>query len=110
MTTFNSSFDETRPFSDMAVQINLSANVAQSYTILGTSADTYRCEFSFAYNANVWVGFNVTATSPSGGVPTVSNNIELRPSARYVRGGDVLSFISNANASDVGFSLLKLPA
>lgn len=110
MTTFNSAFDETRPFSDMAIQIDLTATVAQSYTIPGTTANKYRCEFSFAYNANVWVGFNVTATTPSGGLPTACNNIELRPVARYVRGGDVLSFISSVNAADVGFSLLQLPA
>jgi hypothetical protein len=110
MTTFNSAFDETRPFSDMAVQIDLTANVAQSFTIAGTTADKYRCQFSFPYNGNVWVGFGVAATTPSGGTPTECDNIELRPDSRYVRGGDVLSFLSSANVADVGFSLLQLPA
>ncbi len=111
MTRYNTNFLETLPFSDQTVQIALAASTALTYTIPGSNSDKYRCEFSWAYNANVWVGYNVTATVPvAGAVTTVTNtSIELRPLVRYVRGGDVLSFISDSVVSNAGLSLLQLP-
>ena len=115
MTTYNESYNGTFPFSDTTVQIALAANTALTYTIPGDNTIRYRCEFSYADSTNVWVGYNATATVPvAGAVTTVTNtSIELNPGrygqARYVRGGDVLSFISGAVVSNMGFSLLQLP-
>ena len=112
MTKFNTSYLDSLPFSDQTVQVALAANTALTYTIPGDKTNQYRCEFSWAYNANVWVGFNTTAVvPPAGAVTTVSNNsLVLRPKVKYVRGGDVLSFISDSLAANGGFELLVLPS
>jgi hypothetical protein len=111
MTSFASSFNGTLPFSDISVQVALAAATGLTYTIPGTNAKEYRCEFSYAYNANVWIGYNTTAVVPvAGAVTTVANNkLELNPKAKFVRGGDVLSFISNAQVDNMGIALLELP-
>ncbi len=112
MTRFNTNFLECLPFSDQAVQVALAANTALPYTIPGGSDVQYRCEFSYAYDANVWVGFNSTAVVPVPGAVTTTSNtsIVLNPKIKYVRGGDVLSFISGSIVSNMGFELLLLPS
>ena len=109
MTNFNTNFLETLPFSDLTGQLALAANTALTYTVPGTNAIQYRIEFKLAYNANVYVGYNITATVPTPGTLTSNSRIEFRPNVKYVRGGDVLSFISNALVTDSGFSLLTVP-
>lgn len=109
MTQYNTSSERTFPFSNMAVQLALAANTELTYTIPGDNSATYRCEFSYAYNANVWVGFNATSTTPVAGTVAESPNVELNPEVRFVRGADVLHFKSNATVTDAGFSLLRLP-
>ena len=108
-TPFNSSYNDTTPFSDTTSQFALAANVALPYTVPGDSSMSYRIEFSWAYNANVYVGYRVAATVPTAGTLTSNNNIEFRPKLKYVKGGDILSFISNTIVTDGGFSLLRLP-
>lgn len=110
MTIYNSAFERCFPFSDMAVSFGLLANDELTYTIPGDKTKQYRCEFAWPYNANVHVGFNVTATTPTLNAISQTPNLELRPLVRYVRGGDVLHFISSANVTDAGFSLLQVPA
>ena len=112
MTRFNTNYLECLPFSDQTVQVALAANTALPYTIPGDSSVQYRCEFSYAYDANVWVGYNTTAVVPVAGAVTTTSNtsIVLRPKIKYVRGGDVLSFISASIVSNMGFELLLLPS
>jgi hypothetical protein len=109
MTRFNSNFNGALPFSDISGQVGLAANTALPYTVPGDNTTRYRIEFSWSYNANVYVGYNVTAVVPVAGTLTDDANIEFRPSVRYVRGGDELSFISRDATPDFGFSLLQLP-
>lgn len=108
-TAYNFSHEDTCSFSDTTGNIALSANTALTYMVPGTKMDTYRMHFEWAYNANVYVGFNTTATVPTAATITSTSNIEFRPANRFVRGGDVISFISSAIVSDGGFSLLKIP-
>jgi len=112
MTRFNTNFLETLPFSDLSGQVALAANTALPYTIPGDSSVQYRCEFSYAYDANVWVGFNTTAVVPTAGTVTTASNSAIvhNPKIKYVRGGDVLSFISGSIVSNMGFELLVLPS
>lgn len=100
------------PFSDQTVRVALAANSALTYTIPGDSSIQYRCEFSYAYDANVWVGYNTAAIVPVASAVTTTSNtsIVLRPTVKYVRGGDVLSFISSSIVSNMGFELLLLPS
>lgn len=109
MTQYSSSFEKTFPFSDTAYQLALAANTELTQTLPGNNTVRYRIEFSWPYNANVWVGYNVTAVTPSAGTIASSPNVELRPDVRYARGGDVLHFKSDALVTDAGFSLLQLP-
>jgi|SRR6185437_732392 len=114
MTAYSNSYANSFPFADRTVQFGLTALTALSYTVPGDSSHQYRAKFSFADDSKVWVGYNVTATLPTIGTLTQNSSIELNPGkydgdARYVRGGDVLSFISTAQVTDVGISLLELP-
>ncbi len=111
MTQYNSSFGGTLPFSDTTYQIALAASTALPITIPGTSANQYRAEFSWPYNANVYVGYNTTAAIPPAGTVAHTDNesIVLRPTVKYVRGGDVLSFISDSIVSNASMELLSLP-
>ncbi len=112
MTRFNTNYLETLPFSDRTVQVGLAANTELTYTVPGDKSVQYRCEFSYAYDANVWVGYNTAAVVPVAGAVTTSSNtsIVLRPDIKYVRGEDVLSFISGSLVSNMGFELLLLPS
>ena len=112
MTKFSTNFLDCLPFSDQTVQVGLAANTALPYTIPGDSSVQYRCEFSYANDANVWVGYNTTAVVPVAGTVTTTSNssVVLRPKIKYVRGGDVLSFISGSIVSNMGFELLLLPS
>jgi hypothetical protein len=108
-TPYNNSFNGTEPFSDTTAQFALSALTALTYTVPGASDVSYKCEFSWLYNSAVWVGYNVTATLPTANTMTTNHSIEFRPDFRYVRGGDVLSFIATDTQSDCGIKLLRVP-
>lgn len=117
MTKYHSNFERTFPFSDLTVQVALAASTALTYTVPGANDIQYRCKFAFADSSNVWVGYNTTAVVPIAGSVTTATNtsIELNPGkydgdARYVRGGDVLSFISDSLVTNMGFALLQLPS
>ena len=109
MTHYVSNFDKTEPFSDTTAQLALAASTALTYTVPGDSSKAYVCEFSWAYNSSIWVGYNVTATIPGAGTIASNANIELRPDRRFVRGGDVLSFISDSLVTNAGLRLLEIP-
>jgi len=111
MTKYNSNFLGTVPFSDQTVKVALAATTALPYTIPGDNSIQYTAEFQLPYNANIWIGYNVTATLPTPGTATSSNRMELIRSGdrRYVRGGDVLSFISDTIVTNMGISLLQVP-
>lgn len=109
MTMFATGFLNALPFSDSGSKFNLAANVALSFTVPGTNAVTYRAEFSYTQNSNVWVGLNKAATVPVAGTQSASYMEEFRPNIRFVRGGDVLSIITgDAAGAQVGVSLLQV--
>lgn len=117
MTKFNTNYLECLPFSDYTLQFVLAANTESTYIVqdptgTGLTNAVYRCEFSFPANANVWVGYNYPATVPSPGFITDTENqsLALNPKVRYVRSGDVLSFISDSIVLNAGFELLLLPS
>jgi hypothetical protein len=96
------------PYSDQNITINLGANVVFTYTIPGTKQDKYRAEFSWPYDGNVYVGFNVTPVLPANGTINEVSKVEFRPHLRFVVGGDVLSFISDSNMTNGGMNLLLM--
>jgi hypothetical protein len=108
MTQFQSSFNETLPFSDTCAQIALATNVAQTYTIPGTNK--YQMTLSYICTANVFVGYNVSASVPAPNAINTNPNVEFRPvDKKFVKGGDVISFITPDASAYVGVSLLTIP-
>lgn len=105
---YGSNYDGTISFSDVAYQIALSANTEQNFTVAGNATQNYVAEFSFDDTANVFIAKNNTAAVPAGGTTTTLQYVELRPTKRYVKGGDVLSFIAPATAY-VGVSIRAIP-
>lgn len=108
MTKFNTNFMDTTPFSDTGAKLKLAASTELTWTVPGENTQRYRALFAFNANVDVWIAINNTVELPTAGTVTDTYNQELRPTARYVKGGDVLHFISTGTP-DVGVSLLELP-
>lgn len=107
--SYNSNYDETIPFSDVCAQVNMSANVSESYTVPGTALNKYSARFSFTANSNVFVRLNTAPTSPGAGTVGTEQYGEFRPQTqRYVQGGDVIYFISPDVTAYAGVSLRAL--
>jgi len=111
MTMFNTGNLHTLPFSDTAPQFALAASTVLTYTVPGTSAHAYRCEFKLPSGSAVYVGYNSTPTLPTAGTISTGTRCELLTGgeARFVRGGDILSFISATIVTNGGLNLLTLP-
>lgn len=110
MTTFNSNYDETNPFSDTCAQVALGAAVAETYTVPGANNQRYRAYFTYQSNSAVFVGLNATAVVPGAGSVDTTANIEFKPKKRYVHGGDVISMITPDTTAYMGIAILTLPS
>lgn len=106
---YNSNYDGTMPFSDTAYQINLATSTDLTITIPGASTAQYQALFSYTSASNVFVRANAVPTVPTSGTNNTQQYGEFRPCKRYVKGGDVLHFISpDATGAYVGMSLRQL--
>jgi hypothetical protein len=107
---YNSNYDLTIPFSDVSVRVSLAGNSPLTYTVPGTATNYYAVRFSYNYVSNIFVRLNGVPTVP-GGVSSESYS-EYRPgddgSQRYVKGGDVIEFITPDATAYFGFSLRQL--
>jgi|SRR6476469_3317414 len=111
-TQFHSNFNNTEPFSDTSANMALATGIAQTYTVPGTNSQKYKARLKTISNANVFVGYNVTPSSPGAGTISLTGNVEFisgQECHRYVKGGDVLSFITPDSSAYVGISLLEIP-
>lgn len=108
-TPYNMNFCECFPFSDTGMDTILAASTAISWTVPGTSKEIYRATFGCSSNAEIWAKINGTAVIPVSNTITATYNQEfvVPGMARYLKGGDTLSFIS-ASTPHVGVSLLKV--
>ena len=110
MTGYTDNFDHAKPFSDTCAQFALASGTAQTYTVPGNNTQKYRMIITFNAAANIFVGYKVAATYPSGGTNTTSGNIEYRPiEPKFVVGGDVISLKTPDTTAYVGLSLLAIP-
>jgi hypothetical protein len=108
-TPYQINFCECFPFSDTQAVMLLAASTALAYTVPGTDNQTYRAHFSVSTSADVWVRNNGTAAVPTSNTvaqTAYQERIDVNFN-RYVKGGDVLSFISTGTPQ-VGVSLLKV--
>lgn len=111
MTDFNNLFGGTQAFSDTAAQINLGISTVLTYTVPGLSTQKYSARFIFPSGSSVYIGLNTTPVIAATGAITSSPNVAFNPvNTLYVKGGDILSFISRAAVTDGLVSLLKIPS
>ena len=106
---YNANFIETMSFSDTCLQLNLAATAVQSWTVPGVSDKFFQAYFTYNCNANVFVCKNGTASIPSSGTNTTQQYNEFKPKKRYVRGGDVLSFVTPDTVAYMGISIREIP-
>ncbi len=107
-TQFRSNFDYTHPISDTGAKVSLAANTELTWTVPGTDVNIYRADFKFPSGAQVWVKLNGAVVVPVANTAVTVTNEEFLPDCKYVKGGDVLHFISTA-AWQCGVSLLSVP-
>lgn len=109
---YTSSFDQTIGFSDTCAQIGLTTGVTETYTVPGNSDQKFVLTFGVSSNANVFVGYNVTATSPGANTVTTNPFVEfiVPGMQRYSIGGAELSFISPDATDYVGISVRQIPS
>lgn len=105
---YNSNYDGTIPFSDTARQVACGANVEETFTVPGNSLAQYQANFSYNSISNVFIRLNDTPTVPAGGTVGTETYNEFRPAKRYVRGGDVIHFITPDASAYIGVSLMQL--
>lgn len=105
---YNANYIETMPFSDTAVQVNCLANAEETFTVPGTVTTQYQAYFEYASNSNVFVRLNATPAIPAGGTVGTEPYNEFKPKKRYVRGGDVIHFITPDTNAYIGVSLRQL--
>lgn len=109
VTPYNSQYQGCFPFSNTTPSVALAANTALSYTVPGDDTTRYRVEFHYNATENIYIANNSTAAVPSAGTVSANSVSSYRPAVRYVRGGDVLSFITSDTTAQFGFDLLQLP-
>lgn len=105
---YNSNYNETMPFSDTAVQVNCGSNVEETFTVPGTPEQQFQAYFAYTENSNVFICKNATPVIPASGTVGTQQYSEFRPLKRYVRGGDVLHFITPDANAYIGVSLRQL--
>lgn len=106
---YHSSFDITRNFSDTTAQLRTAANTVITYTVPGTSSQKFTVLFEYASDSNIYVGYNTTPAVPASGTVVSNSFVEYKPEARFVIGGDVLSFISPDTVAYFGISIRSIP-
>lgn len=90
------------PFSINGYSTELAANVAQSVTVPVTYSN-WIAIFSYTPGSNIWVNGVTTAAVPGSSFAATTS--QLNPSARAVKGGSTISFItSDSTSPQVGVS------
>lgn len=109
-TRYSKNFLNTYPFSNVNMTAQLAAATALSFTIPGVSTQVFRAKFRSSFTDDVWVSYNGTAVVPTAATASQLAYQEMVPldEARYVKGGDTLSFISSTGTPQVSVSLLLL--
>ncbi len=105
---YNANYIETMPFSDTCAQVACAATTERTYTVPGDSLLQFQAYFEYASNSNVFVRLNATPTVPPLGTVGTQPYNEFKPKKRYVRGGDVIHFITPDTSAYIGVSLRQI--
>lgn len=95
------------PFSINNDSATLAQNTDTTLTVPSFSGH-YIAIFAYEQGATVWVSLNATATTPAGNT-FASTNSQMNPTARYVKAGDVLHFITGDTTAQVSVSFYAIP-
>lgn len=106
--SYNANYIETMPFSDTCRQVACLVGVEQTVTVPGTPTQQFQAYFEYNQSSNVFIRLNATPTVPAGGTVGTQPYNEFRPKKRYVRGGDVIHFITPDTSAYIGVSLRQL--
>jgi hypothetical protein len=106
---YNANFIETMPFSDVCAQVNCAASTEETFTVPGSATIQYQAYFEYASDSNVFIRLNGTPAIPASGTVGTEQYNEFKPIKRYVKGGDVLHFITPDTNAYIGVSLRQLP-
>lgn len=113
-TSFNSNFNLSIPFSDESVQIHLDQNTDETYIVPGDKSVIYAVYFGYNLSSNVFVSLNAPFAIPAAGNVSTQRFAELNPGfsggQRYVKGGDILHFITPDASAFVSIALKRLPS
>lgn len=106
--SYNANYIETMPFSDTCIQVNCAAGVEKTWTVPGTAEQQFQAYFEYNCTANVFVCKNAVPVLPTSGTVGEQQYSEFKPKKRYVRGGDILHFITPDTNAYIGVSLRQL--
>jgi hypothetical protein len=111
---YNSNYDRTVPVSDVCAQVHLTTGVVQTYTVPGAATQYYSGRFTYISTSNVFIRINAVPTVPGPDSVGVEPYNEFRPgddgSQRYLKGGDVVQFVTPDAAAYVGLSIRAIPS
>ena len=93
------------PFATDNWQTTLAAGVAQTVTVPSNFAN-WIAVFSYEPGSDVFVANNVAAVAPTSSFALVAS--QFNPAARFVKGGDVLSFITPDTTAYVSVSFYAI--
>lgn len=88
------------PFADDGSSMVLAVGVAQSVTV-PDNYPNWIAIFGYTPGATVWVDGKTTAVAPTGAA--AATTAKLNPSARYVKAGDTISFITSDAAGAMAY-------
>ena len=110
VSTYYNNYHDTTNFSDTSPRMTLTSGVEVTYTVPGSDTHNYQAIFGYAANTTVLVGCNTTVTLPSSNTVDSTGSAEVNPIKRFVKGGDVLHFITPDTSALVGVSLRRIPS
>lgn len=94
------------PSSTNQYSANLTANTNTTLTAPSDSAQ-WVAIFAIEPGAKVWYAKNTTATVPAG-ASFAATDSELNPTARLIKGGDVINLLADGSSASVGVTLYAL--
>jgi hypothetical protein len=105
---YSGNYIDTQPFSDTCAQIHIVATTEVTFTVPGAVTTQYQAYFEYASNSNVFVCNNATPVIPATSTVGTQQYSEFKPKKRYVKGGDVLHFITPDTTAYMGVSLRQI--
>lgn len=108
MTLYSGDRKQVLSFSDMCVVVYLDEDDTQTFTIPGDSSTQYIMTANLNTDQRIFIGCNAYDNGSIGDF-SLEFQLEFKPyTDRYVKGGDILSFITPDTTAVFGVSLRTL--